>query len=114
MTTKYYVKYTRQSASQLSQKKNILRSPVNANLLYYMRTACSRYNKRLRGNRNEKNKTKNHLHSLKQKGIRKKREKLKKMSKNKAIHQQVIHQFKTELEFKTERLFCLPMSGEVF
>ena len=47
MTVKYQLKLAGVTASSRFYRKDILRDPVDGNMCYYIRTACSRYKKRL-------------------------------------------------------------------
>ena len=47
MTVKYQLKSTGLTASSKFYRKDILRDHVDRNMCYYIRTACSRYKKRL-------------------------------------------------------------------
>ena len=76
MTVKYQLKLAGVTASSRFYRKDILRDPVDGNMCYYIRTACSRYKKKAtHQTRGDVTTSKESNHEGKSKSLRNKKEK---------------------------------------
>ena len=104
MTVKYQLKSAGVTASSKFYRKDILRDPVDGNMCYYIRTACSHYKKKLATKREV-------ILQRQRKLIKKKNPKIKGTKKKSKVHEKVTVKLAFYFYFYSPKLYKFFLNG---